>query len=94
MKILKVLDEEIVNLIDEDSIDKEIKQCDIYRENLQLALENTEGALRTTSMPSSATVSNSTPLVQIKSPTSPQQSNASTTSQTSTSNEYEPPNLD
>ena len=45
LEILKVLHEEILNLVDEDSIDEEIEQCHICRENLQLALENIEGAL-------------------------------------------------
>ena len=71
LEILKVLDEEILNLIDEDSIDEEIHQCDICRENLQLALENNERALRTLSMPSSAPVSNVTLPVQVQPPTSP-----------------------
>lgn len=71
LEILKVLDEEILNLIDEDSIDEEIHQCDICRENLQLALENIEGALRTLSMPSSGPVSNVTLPVQVQPPTSP-----------------------
>ena len=73
--------------------DEEIHQCDICRENLQLALENIEGALRTRSMPSSAPVSNVTLPVQVQPPTSPQQSSACTTSQPGTSNEYETPIL-
>lgn len=68
LEILKVLDEEILILIDEDGIDEEIEQCDICRVNLQLALENIEGALHIPSIPSSATVSNGTPPAQTQAP--------------------------
>lgn len=48
--ILKVLDEEIINIIDEANV--EIEQRDICREDLQLALENIE-AVHTPSIPGS-----------------------------------------
>ncbi|CAB4041172.1 Hypothetical predicted protein, partial [Paramuricea clavata] len=60
LETLKVLVEEILELVDEANIEEEIEQCDICREGLQLALENVERALNTSSMSSSAMLSNVT----------------------------------
>ncbi|CAB3995910.1 Hypothetical predicted protein [Paramuricea clavata] len=60
LETLKVLDEEILELVDEANIEEEIEQCDICRESLQLALENVERALNTSSMSSLAVLSNVT----------------------------------
>ena len=92
LKILSTLDEEILNVIDEVNIDDEIAQSDVCREDLQLALENIERVIRTISLPSTPTVSTDTPSAISQMPTSPQQSNAST-SQPGTSNEHELPDL-
>ena len=92
---LKVLDEEILTQIDEANNDEEIQQCDICREDLQLALENIEKALSAPSIPDSASASNvtensssNTKRVPSQAPTLPQQSNASITSMTLEQNQY------
>jgi NADH:ubiquinone oxidoreductase subunit F (NADH-binding) len=76
-----------LNLVDEANIEEEIEQCNICREGLQLALENVERALNTSSMSSLAMLSNvtenttgNTPPVPSQAPTSPQGSSASTAS--------------
>ncbi|CAB4029862.1 Hypothetical predicted protein, partial [Paramuricea clavata] len=95
LETLKVLDEEILELVDEANIEEEIEQCDICREGLQLALENVERALNTSSMPSLAVLSNvtenttsNTPPVPSQAPTSPQGSSASTASTSLLQNQY------
>jgi hypothetical protein len=95
LAILKGLDEEILTQIDEANIDEEIQQCDICREDLQLALENIEKALSTPSMPNSASASNvtenlssNTQPASSQGPTSPQQSTASITSMTLEQNQH------
>ena len=95
LAILKGLDEEILTQIDEANIDEDIQQCDICREDLQLALENVEKALSTPSMPNSASASNvtenlssNTQPASTQAPTSPQQSTASITSMTLEQNQY------
>ncbi len=98
LAILKGLDEEILTQIDEANIDEEIQQCDICREDLQLALENIEKALSTPSMPNSASASNvtenlssNTQPASSQGPTSPQQSTASITSMTLEQNQHSSP---
>ena len=71
LKILNALDEEILNIIDESNIDEEIAQSDVCREDLQLALENIERALRSISLPSPYTASTVTPSALSQMPTSP-----------------------
>ncbi|CAB4006342.1 Hypothetical predicted protein [Paramuricea clavata] len=95
LETLKVLDEEILELVDEANIEEEIEQCDICREGLQLALENVERALNTSSMSSLAVLSNvtenttsNTPPVPSQAPTSPQGSSASTASTSLLQNQY------
>ena len=76
LQILRVLDNDIIDLVDEDNIDKEVEECDICRETLQLTLENIERTL--INLPSITSV---TPVSSVS--TSPVSSPASTLDQLS-----------